>query len=170
MIFCCRSLSWVYGTGLRQSAMLLAIAVSAQSFAHRNREPLTMNISSKTMDERRIGQLDPTQACRRGTRGPEAGDQRDFGQQALATTVVTLMPASMSVISTRSLGPCKAGWLDLQAWWHSTRCLLPGQACDRQHARCSAPAASESTQICEGSRTRSAITVPSAGRRPDRTL
>jgi hypothetical protein len=35
------------------------------------------------------------------TREPEAEDQRDFGQQTLATTAVTLMPACMGVISTR---------------------------------------------------------------------
>src|SRR5689334_9302849 len=46
MIFCCRSLSWVYGTGARQSAVLLAIAVSALSFAHPNRERWIGNISS----------------------------------------------------------------------------------------------------------------------------
>lgn len=47
MMFCCRSLSWVYGTGVRQSVVLLAIAVSTLSFDHHNRERLIGNTSSK---------------------------------------------------------------------------------------------------------------------------
>ena len=47
MIFCCRSLSWVYRTGLRQSVVLVAILVSTLSFDHRNRERSLGNTSSR---------------------------------------------------------------------------------------------------------------------------
>jgi len=48
MICCCRSLSSVYRTGLRQSGMLLVIAASTRSFDYPSRELLVGNLSSKT--------------------------------------------------------------------------------------------------------------------------
>jgi hypothetical protein len=51
------------------------------------------------------------------TRGPQAEDQRDFGQQALATTAVTLM----SNLNERDLDQIAGRGQELEGW-------IPGMA------------------------------------------